>query len=47
MLPFARGFAWISVYLILDLYFQDGAGDAQCVADDDEDVPAAHKLQLV
>lgn len=39
----ARGGA----YLVLDLYFQDGADDAQRVADDDEDVPAVQKLQLV
>lgn len=41
------GLAGVGAYLVLDLYFQDGADDAQRVADDDEDVPAAHKLQLV
>lgn len=41
------GVARVGAYLVLDLYFQDGADDAQRVADDDEDVPAAHKLHLV
>lgn len=35
------------MYLILDLYFKDGANDAHRVANDDEDVPTIQKLQSV
>lgn len=34
-------------YLSLDLYLENGANDGQCVADDDQDIPTIHKLQLV
>lgn len=34
-------------YLSLDLDLENGTDDAQRVADDDEDVPAVHKLKLV
>lgn len=34
-------------YLSLDLNLENGTDDAQRVADDDEDVPAVHKLKLV
>lgn len=43
----AWGVARVGAYLVLNLYFKDGADDAQRVADNDEDVPAADKLQLV
>lgn len=34
-------------YLSLDLNFENGADDGQHVANDDEEVPAIHKLKLV
>lgn len=34
-------------YLRLDLYLENGANDGQCVANNDEDIPAIQKLKLV
>lgn len=34
-------------YLSLDLDLQNGANDGERVADDDQNVPTVHKLQLV
>lgn len=33
--------------LCLDLYLENGTYDGQCVTNDNQDIPAAHKLQLV
>lgn len=31
-------------YLCLDRYLEKGTNDGQCVADDNKDIPAVHKL---
>lgn len=36
-----------SCHLCLDFYLENGTCDGERVTDDDEDVPAAHKVQLV